>query len=81
MPPAGTPTIQTVIRYPPASAVNSGGRSYGRRLTVRPSCRASLLVFMLLGGVAFWFEYRFFGTMLMIAAAALLVWFAAGAPI
>ena len=40
-----------------------------------------LLAFMLLGGIAFWFGYRFFGAGLMVASAALLVWFAAGAPI
>jgi hypothetical protein len=41
----------------------------------------ALLAFMLLGGVLFWFRYRLFGVMLMVASAALLVWFAAGAPI
>jgi len=41
----------------------------------------ALLAFMLLGGVAFWFGYRVFGVGLMVVSAALLVWFAAGAPI
>ena len=40
-----------------------------------------LLAYMLLGGVAFWFGYRLFGAGLMVASVALLVWFAAGAPI
>lgn len=40
-----------------------------------------LLGFILLGGVLFWFGYRLFGTMLTVASAALLAWFAAGAPI
>jgi hypothetical protein len=40
-----------------------------------------LLAFMLLGGISFWFGYRFFGATLIVASAALLVWFAAGAPI
>ncbi len=41
----------------------------------------ALLAFMLLGGVAYWFGYRVFGVGLVIVSAALLLWFAAGAPI
>jgi hypothetical protein len=33
---------------------------------------------LLFGGVAFWFGYRVFGTMLMIGMAALLAWVVAG---
>ena len=36
-----------------------------------------LLAYMVLGGVSFWFGYRFFGSTLMVMAAALLVWFVA----
>ena len=39
-----------------------------------------LAAFILLGGITFWFGYRFLGAMLMVASAALLVWFAVGAP-
>jgi hypothetical protein len=39
-----------------------------------------LLAFILLGGIAFWFGYRLFGVGLIVVSAALLVWFAAGAP-
>ena len=36
-----------------------------------------LLAYIVLGGVSFWFGYRFFGAMLIVISAALLVWFAA----
>lgn len=39
-----------------------------------------LAAFILFGGIAFWFGYRFFGAMLMVASAALFVWFVVGAP-
>ena len=39
---------------------------------------AMLLFYILLGGISFWFGYRFFGTALIVASAAALVWFAAG---
>lgn len=41
----------------------------------------ALLTFILLGGVAYWFGYRVFGVGLVIVSAALLLWFAVGAPI
>ena len=41
----------------------------------------ALLGFLFLGGVAFWFKYRVFGVGLIAVSAALLVWFAAGAPV
>ena len=41
----------------------------------------ALLWFMLLGGVGFWFGYRVFGAVLFVGSTALLVWYAAGAPI
>ena len=40
-----------------------------------------LLGLILLGGIAYWFRYRVFGAMLMLGAAALLVWLVVGAPI
>ena len=40
----------------------------------------SLLGLMLFGGVAAWQGYRVFGVGLMFVTAALLLWFAAGAP-
>lgn len=39
-----------------------------------------LLALLLLGGMAFWFKYRVFGAILAIGSAALLAWYAAGAP-
>ena len=36
-----------------------------------------LLAYMVLGGISIWFGYRFFGSTLMVTAAALLVWFVA----
>lgn len=39
---------------------------------------AMLLFYILLGGISFWFGYQFFGTALIVASAAALVWFAAG---
>ena len=39
-----------------------------------------LLLFVLLGGISFWFGYRFFGATLIVVTAALLLWFVAGAP-
>jgi hypothetical protein len=41
----------------------------------------ALLAFMVLGGAAYWVGYRVFGVGLAIVSAALLLWFAAGAPI
>jgi hypothetical protein len=40
----------------------------------------ALLAAMLLGGIACWFRYRVFGIGMIIVSAALLIWFAAGAP-
>jgi hypothetical protein len=34
-----------------------------------------LTAYILLGGVSFWFRYRFFGATLIVMSAALLVWF------
>jgi len=42
---------------------------------------AVLLALILLGGIAYWFRYRVFGVMLMVGAAALLVWLATGRSI
>ena len=39
-----------------------------------------LLLFVLLGGISFWFGYRFFGATLLVVTAVLLLWFVAGAP-
>jgi hypothetical protein len=39
-----------------------------------------LLALMLVGGVAYWHRYRVFGVAVIVGSAALLVWFAAGAP-
>ena len=36
-----------------------------------------LAAYMLLGGVSFWFGYRFFGSALIVTSAALLGWFVA----
>ena len=36
-----------------------------------------LMAYIVLGGVSFWFRYRFFGATLIVMSAALLVWFAA----
>jgi hypothetical protein len=39
-----------------------------------------LLLFIIVGGISFWFNYRFFGATLIVISAALLLWFVAGAP-
>ena len=36
-----------------------------------------LLAYMVLGGVSFWFRYRFFGTTLIVGSVLLLAWFVA----
>ena len=36
-----------------------------------------LLAYIFFGGVSFWFGYRFFGATLLVASAAMLMWFAA----
>ena len=36
-----------------------------------------LMAYIMLGGVSFWFRYRFFGATLIVMSVALLVWFAA----